>query len=892
MGKSSPSAPAPPDYAGAAVAQGAANEATARLQGRMNNPNVIGPLGSQTVTFGTPTFNQAGYDQAMRTYSGQPQRGAAPDLSQFTTTDEGDENRAGRTSIDQAGYSQAMANWANSGVAGPAPTREQFTTNANADQPTVTQTLTPAAQSTLDAQQRVQRALAGLGEQGIGTAQNVLGNAFNPNLAGLQTSVGNAGQIPQTPNLSSYGQASGLSSLPKQSPKFYTNPSDFEGLNFASSDTAFGGANFKQMPMFTYAPGTSREQKLRNEAPYMTRDNYEQKLNYLREREAPTQTQQPMQAPELSAYGMAGSNVNAQPVNAGPQSGQYGMAGAGPQAGQYGFAGGGPGGGQYGLAGANVQAGAINQGPQARDFGSAQGNVAAPQLQNQIDTSGVGNVNYGPQTGQYGLASGALNTSNVAAMPVTAGMTGQQAIMNRLAPQLELSDAQTRQRLINQGLVPGGEAYENAMISQNQQKNDLLSQAALQGIGLDTAANAQGFGQALQAGQYGNQAVAQNFNQAQAAQAAQNAAQNQAFGQRVQSGQFGNQAQLASFGAGMQNAGLFNSALNQNLNTALSTQQAQNAAQQQGYAQQMGAQGLQNQAIGQNFGQGVTAQQLQNAGIGQNFAQGQAANAAGNQAVGQNFGQGLAAQQAQNAASQQLYNQYMGVQGLQNQAVNQNQQAALAQYQAQLAGQQQGFGQNVTQRQLGNQAISQNQQAALQQQQAALAAQNQQYNQLLQGAQFGNIAQQQSLAQQLALRNQPLNEIAGLMSGSQIQMPQFQGYQGSNVAPAPIFAGAQAAGQGAMDRYGIQSANVNAQNAGLYGLAGTAATGAMMFSDPRLKSNVIRIGTHPFGVGVYEYDIFGKRQRGVMADEVEAVMPEAVALHPSGYKMVNYGMIN
>jgi hypothetical protein len=260
--------------------------------------------------------------------------------------------------------------------------------------------------------------------------------------------------------------------------------------------------------------------------------------------------------------------------------------------------------------------------------------------------------------------------------------------------------------------------------------------------------------------------------------------------------------------------------------------------------------------------------------------------------VGQNFGQGLAAQQAQNAASQQLYNQYMGVQGLQNQAVGQNQQAALAQYQAQLGGQQQGFGQNVTQQQLGNQAIAQNQQSALQQQQAMLAAQNQQYNQNLQGAQFGNTAQQQSLAQQLALRNQPLNEISGLMSGSQIQMPQFQGYQGSNVAPAPIFAGAQAAGQGAMDRYGIQSANVNAQNAGLYGLAGTAATGAMMFSDPRLKSNVVRVGTHPSGFGVYEYDIFGNRERGVMADEVEAVMPEAVALHPSGYKMVNYGMIN
>ena len=128
-------------------------------------------------------------------------------------------------------------------------------------------------------------------------------------------------------------------------------------------------------------------------------------------------------------------------------------------------------------------------------------------------------------------------------------MTGQQAIMARLAPQLERADAATRQRLVNQGLVPGGEAYENAMISQNQQKNDLLSQAALQGIGLDTAANAQGFGQALQAGQYGNQAIAQNFGQGQAANAAQNAA------------------------------------VGQNFNQGLAAQQAQNAASQQLYNQ-------------------------------------------------------------------------------------------------------------------------------------------------------------------------------------------------------------------------------------------------------------------------------------------------------------------
>jgi len=89
-----------------------------------------------------------------------------------------------------------------------------------------------------------------------------------------------------------------------------------------------------------------------------------------------------------------------------------------------------------------------------------------------------------------------LDLSNVARMPVNAGTTGQEAIMARLQPQIERMDAQTRTRLANQGLVPGGEAYQNAMMDVNQQKNDLMSQAALQGLNLDIGAQAQGFGQA------------------------------------------------------------------------------------------------------------------------------------------------------------------------------------------------------------------------------------------------------------------------------------------------------------------------------------------------------------------------------------------------------------
>jgi hypothetical protein len=255
--------------------------------------------------------------------------------------------------------------------------------------------------------------------------------------------------------------------------------------------------------------------------------------------------------------------------------------------------------------------------------GNAQRSVTGPNLQQGIDTSGI------------------------AAMPVNAGMTGQQAIMSRLQPQLTQNENATRQRLANQGLVTGGEAYENEMRTMGQNRNDLELQAAAQGINLDAMMNQQGFGQA----------------QAQ--------------------GQFGNEAQLNQFQSALQNAGMGNTALQQD---------------------------YQNQ---------------------------------------------LAAQTAQNAAVAQNYNQQLGL------------------------------------------------------------------------AQFGNTAQQQSLDQQLALRNQPLNQITGLMSGSQIQMPQFQGYQGANIAAAPIYQATQDAFQGQMDQYGIRQQAKNNLTSGLMSLGGSLGGAGM-----------------------------------------------------------------
>jgi len=81
-------------------------------------------------------------------------------------------------------------------------------------------------------------------------------------------------------------------------------------------------------------------------------------------------------------------------------------------------------------------------------------------------------------------------------------------------------------------------------------------------------------------------------------------------------------------------------------------------------------------------------------------------------------------------------------------------------------------------------------------------------------------------------------------------------------------------------------------------LTGDAGMG-MRMSDRSAKENIVRIDTHPLGFDLYLFDYKPAykeccgvgRQFGVIADEVEAVMPEAVSVHPDGYKMVNYAML-
>lgn len=128
-------------------------------------------------------------------------------------------------------------------------------------------------------------------------------------------------------------------------------------------------------------------------------------------------------------------------------------------------------------------------------------------------------------------------------------------------------------------------------------------------------------------------------------------------------------------------------------------------------------------------------------------------------------------------------------------------------------GQQFGFG------------LGQQQQAFGQQQQAG--AQN--FNQQLQASQFQNQLRQQALTEQMQQRGFSLNEMNALLSGQQVQSPQFAGYGQAGMAQAPDYMGALQGTYGAQTDASNAAAAQGAQNtqAGV-GLASSAAMIAVM----------------------------------------------------------------
>ena len=168
--------------------------------------------------------------------------------------------------------------------------------------------------------------------------------------------------------------------------------------------------------------------------------------------------------------------------------------------------------------------------------------------------------------------------------------------------------------------------------------------------------------------------------------------------------------------------------------------------------------------------------------------------------------------------------------------------------------------------------------------------QNAAYDQAQQGAiGAGTDAQARAQALALQLRTAPLNELNALRSGTQVTNPTVAA-PGQASAASPDYMGA------VNNQYNQQLASYNNSMSGFYGMLGAgvgAAGSAAMMSDRRLKTNIDEIGTTPGGLPVYRFTYRGDDtpQVGVMAQDVLAVMPEAVVMLPCGYMAVDYAMV-
>lgn len=148
----------------------------------------------------------------------------------------------------------------------------------------------------------------------------------------------------------------------------------------------------------------------------------------------------------------------------------------------------------------------------------------------------------------------------------------------------------------------------------------------------------------------------------------------------------------------------------------------------------------------------------------------------------------------------------------------------------------------------------------------------------------------QAFSEALATRNQPLNELSALLSGSQVSNPS----QMSSAAPQVGVGGVDYSGMvqnnynNQMQQYQMQMQNRGGMLGGLFGLAGSLGSAAIM-SDIRLKTDIARVGTLDNGLPVYSYryKAGGPIHIGVMAQDVEVVRPEAV-VEVGGFKAVDY----
>jgi len=113
----------------------------------------------------------------------------------------------------------------------------------------------------------------------------------------------------------------------------------------------------------------------------------------------------------------------------------------------------------------------------------------SPAQQQLLDYQNQASIGLGRLAGQglgyvENMLATPFDTSKLPSTGFNPSQSYQDAYMQRLAPQVQQGREQLQQRLANQGIDIGSEAYDRAMMQQAQRENDLLLGATTQGFGV------------------------------------------------------------------------------------------------------------------------------------------------------------------------------------------------------------------------------------------------------------------------------------------------------------------------------------------------------------------------------------------------------------------------
>jgi len=423
---------------------------------------------------------------------------------------------------------------------------------------------------------------------------------------------------------------------------------------------------------------------------------------------------------------------------------------------------------------------------------------------------------------------------------------------SRLDPKFEQAQNKLNIDLQNRGLTQGDEAYDEAMDNFAREKTDAYQTASNESIMAGGREAERNFGMDMQNRQ--NQ-----FGERGSISQDEMARQGQRFNQET-----GNRDRtFDEFG---------------------DMSRDQMAREGQQYNQELGSRG-------EIFGE--------LAGMSQDYLtrQGQMASQQGDN-YDRAFSQQQGMSQDEMAREQQLYDQQMGARGQQyteRQGMATNELTRQGQNFDQMANNRdaewgQRVGMNNATR--ADSQLANAQQAALRSQQfnerqaisnTARDSQAQQFSQQMDVANYQNSLRAAQMQEEASLRQMPLNELNALLSGTQVNAPEFQQFNQAGNAGGTDYSGA------AQNQFAADSDVASMGNANMQSMFSGATSLAGMMSDRRLKRFIKKVGDiGKLSVYSFQYLWSDEEILGFMSDEVAEIVPEAVFVTPSGFDAVNY----